>query len=283
MLTLTLLAGSLAAPLAPAPANTRVWPTGMIEVPVAGGWDQPTGLCFASDGRMFVWEKGGRVWNVENDVKAAQPLIDMSEEVGNWRDFGLLGFALDPEFYSNGHIYLLYVVDYHHLKYFGTPQYNPNTNEYFHDTIGRLVRYTCNAADGYRSVDYSTRTVLVGETISTGFPILHQSHGIGTLVFGTDGTLLVSCGDAASYSGIDNGGPIGGSSNTGLADGIIRPKEDVGAFRSQLVDSLIGQGPAPRSAPPATALPSNPYFDARGAARARARACGPWGCATRSA
>ncbi len=52
---------------------------------------------------------------VENGVRWPTPLIDLSEEVGDWRDYGLLGFALDPNFYVNGYIYLLYVVDYHHL------------------------------------------------------------------------------------------------------------------------------------------------------------------------
>jgi glucose/arabinose dehydrogenase len=261
MLLTTLLLGALVSgPLVPASSNSRVWPDGLIEVPVASGWQEPVGLCFADDGRMFVWERGGRVWNVEHGVKAAAPLIDLSEEVGAWRDFGLLGFALDPYFYENGFIYLLYVVDFHHLEHFGTPQYNPTANEYFHDTIGRLVRYTAKASDGFRSVDYGSRHVLIGESITTGIPILHQSHGTGSLVFGEDGTLLVSCGDGASYVVVDKGGPIGGSSNTALADGIIKPKEDVGAYRAQLVDSHSGKV---LRIDPATGngVPSNPFFD----------------------
>jgi len=244
---------------APIPSNSRVWPQGLIEVPVASGWLEPVGLCFAADGRMFVWEKSGKVWNVENGVKAAQPLIDLSEEVGNWRDFGMLGFALDPDFYANGYIYCLYVVDYHHLKYFGTPNYSSTTNEYFHDTIGRLTRYTAKSSDGFHSVDYASRKILIGESMTTGIPILHQSHGVGSLVFGEDDTLLVSCGDGASYSVVDKGGPISGSSNTGLADGIIKPKEDVGAYRAQLVDSHSGKI---LRVDPATGdgVPSNPFY-----------------------
>jgi glucose/arabinose dehydrogenase len=261
MLSLTLLAGLAAVSSTVAPSNSRVWPQGLIEVPVASGWQEPVGLCFAEDGRMFVWEKSGRVWNVENGVKAAQPLIDLSEEVGNWRDFGMLGFALDPYFYDNGYIYCLYVVDYHHLKYFGTPQYSSSTNEYFHDTIGRLTRYTARASDGFHSVDYASRKILIGESMTTGIPILHQSHGVGSLVFGEDGTLLLSCGDGASYLTVDKGGPISGSSNTGLADGIIKTKEDVGAYRAQLVDSHSGKV---LRIDPATGdgVPSNPYYDA---------------------
>ena len=181
---------------------------------------------------MFVWEKAGRVWAVQNGVKSAQPVIDIAEEVGDWRDYGLLGFALDPAFLQNGFVYLLYVVDYHHLRWFGTSSYDPNTNEYFHDTIGRLTRLTLDVHSPTLDLVPGSRQVLIGESMTTGIPICYQSHGVGALVFGSDGTLLVSAGEAASYDQVDTGGPHAGSSNTALADGIIQPKEDVGAFRA---------------------------------------------------
>src|SRR5439155_5705684 len=116
------------------------------------------------------------------------------------------------------------------------PSYDPAVNEYFNATIRRITRYTARAADGFRSVDYASRKILLGETKSTGIPVLHQSHGVGSLVFGADGTLLASCGDGASYSSTD----IGNASETyysqALTDGIIKPKENVGSYRSQLVD-----------------------------------------------
>jgi glucose/arabinose dehydrogenase len=245
-------------------------PPGFLDEPVGSDWNQAVGVDFANDGRMFVWEKAGRVWNVENGVKAESPLIDISEEVGNWRDYGLLGFAIDPDFYNNGHIYLLYVVDYHHLAFFGTGNYDPNADWYFRDSIARLTRYTCNAGDGFRTVDVGSRLVLIGDTISNGFPICHQSHGIGSLAFGEDGTLLVTCGDAASYESVDIGTPTSGSSNTCLSDGIISAKEDVGAFRSQLIDSHNGKV---LRIDPSTGngLPSNPYFDGAAPDTARSR------------
>jgi hypothetical protein len=61
----------------------------------------------------------------------------------------VLGFALHPNFYSNGYVYLLYVVDYYYLISFGTPGYDPNQSTTLHDTIGRLVRYTANSSDGF--------------------------------------------------------------------------------------------------------------------------------------
>lgn len=252
------------------PAATQALPPGFVDEVIPSEWDHAVGICFAPDGRGFVWEQAGRVWIFENGVKSSQPLIDISEEVGNWRDLGLLGFAIDPDFYNNGYIYLLYVVDYHHLRYYGTPDYDPAANQYHHDTIARLTRYTANAADGFRSVDPASRRVLVGESISTGFPITHESHSIGTVMFGEDGSLIVGNGDGSTYLAADAGGWRQGSSNTALADGIITPEEDVGAFRAQMIDSLSGKI---LRLDPATGdgLPGNPFFDPANPRSARSR------------
>ncbi|MEL6923049.1 MAG: PQQ-dependent sugar dehydrogenase, partial [Bacteroidota bacterium] len=180
-------------------------PTGFADTEHVGGFSQAVGLTFDANGRMYVWEKRGIIWIVEDGVRLPNPLLDISEEVGNWRDFGMLGVALDPNFLSNGKIYLLYIVDRHHLMNFGTPSYNPNTNEYFDATIGRITRYTATASSNFTEVDYSSRKVLFGATADDGFPNLHQSHGTGHLVFGTDGTLLASLGDGASYNSVDVG------------------------------------------------------------------------------
>src|SRR5689334_6245890 len=191
--------------LANSPMGGATLPSNFTETSIGGTWNEAVGITFASDGRMFVWERAGRIWIVENGVKSSQPFLDISDEVGGWRDFGLLGVVLHPDFYNNGYVYLLYVVDHYHLTHVGQPGYDAAANEYFQATIGRITRYTARAADGFRSVDYSTRLVLLGESINTGIPILHESHGVGSLVFGTDGTLLASCGDGASYSSTDVG------------------------------------------------------------------------------
>jgi hypothetical protein len=162
-------------------------PSGFNDQLFLGGWNQVTGFTFDANGRMFVWEKAGKVWIVENGVKKSQPFIDISQEVGDWRDFGLVGFALDPNFISNGNVYLFYVVDRHHLLKFGTSQYSATTNEYYNATIGRITRYTATASSNLSQIDYNTRKVLLGETKSTGMPILHESHGVGQIAFGTDG------------------------------------------------------------------------------------------------
>jgi glucose/arabinose dehydrogenase len=120
--------------------------------------------------------------------------------------------------------------------------------------------------------------VLIGETASTGIPITHQSHSLGSLVFGEDGTLLVSTGDGASYDDVDVGGIRQGSSNTALADGILTPQTNVGAFRSQQVDSMNGK--ILRIDPETgNGIESNPFFVAASPRSARSRT---WSCGLRN-
>ncbi len=236
-------------------------PAGFSDQLYLGNWTNATGLTFDDNGRMYVWEKRGQVWIVDDGVKLPNPLIDIEEEVGNWRDFGLIGFALDPDFLTNGHIYLCYTVDRHHLLHFGTPQYNPASNEYFDATIGRVTRYTAESNTGFTTVDYNSRTVLVGETKETGIPSLHESHGIGQIVFGEDNTLLVCGGDGASYSLVDEGSAPGTYYQQALTDGIITSEENIGAYRCQILNSLDGKI---LRIDPATGdgVPSNPYYNA---------------------
>jgi len=235
-------------------------PSGFIQEsiprPDGSGWDEVVGLNFLTDGRILVWERKGKIWLVdENDPltnPSPTPLLDITAEVGGWRDYGLLGVVPHPNFFNNGYIYLLYVVDRHHLLNcdepvagVGAPEcddinYSSTTNEYFAATIGRITRYTVDFTSGM-TVDYNSRKVLLGESIDKGIPILHQSHGTGSLVFGTDGTLLASTGDGASYSSTDTGSASETYYVDGLADGIIRPEENVGAFRSQMLGSFDGK------------------------------------------
>ncbi|WP_439882504.1 PA14 domain-containing protein [Pontibacter sp. MBLB2868] len=240
-------------------------PTGFSDTQIGENWNAAVGLTFSKDGNsMFVWEKGGKVWLVENGQKLATPFLNISEEVGDWKDHGMLGFALDPDFDKNGYVYVLYVVDRHHLLYYGTGSYNPNANEYFNATIGRLTRYTARTSDNKHTVDPASRKILIGETKSTGLPILYTGHGVGDLKFGEDGSLLLSIGDGASAGYVDKGYDPANPNDTyipqAIQDGIITSKENIGAFRAQQVNCINGKI---LRVDPATGngLPSNPFYN----------------------
>ncbi|WP_461078999.1 RICIN domain-containing protein [Spirosoma flavus] len=221
-------------------------PTGFNNSLVQNGYTTPMGTIFSPDGKqLFVWDKAGRVWvsdwNGVQYVKQTTAVLDISQEVGNWRDFGLLSMCLDPNFATNGLIYLYYVVDRHHLLYFGTASYSPTADVYFNATISRLTRYKVVKTNNVLAADVSTRKILLGETKSTGVPLTHESHAGATVLFGTDGTLLVSTGDNASYNTTDKGSSSDTYWQQAITDGIMRTNENVGAFRAQMITSLCGK------------------------------------------
>ena len=240
-------------------------PDDFSENTVQSGYSQIMGAVFSSDGTyMFVWEKNGRVfiseWDGSTYVKQSQAVLDISEEVGGWRDFGLLSFCLDPDFDTNRRVYMYYVVDRHHLINFGTPQYNANTNDYYEATIGRVTRYELDFTNATKTTNYASRTVLLGSSLSDGVPILHESHAGGTVLFGDDGSLLVSTGDGASYLTTDTGNINHTYYQQAINDGILRTQENVGAFRSQMITSLNGK--VLRIDPnTGQGLSSNPFYE----------------------
>ncbi len=217
-------------------------PSGFIVQEISTNWNQAVGITFDENGRRYVWEKGGKVY-IDDGSANPDLFIDISEEVGNKSDHGLVGFALDPSFLTNGYIYLLYAVDRHHLHYFGTPNYDPFVNDNGGATIGRLTRYTAQSSTNFTTVDYNSRTILLGATIDDGIPIMSSTHGVGSVIFGTDGSLLVSMGDGASPSSnpLDEGSNSTSTWEQALSEGIIREDENVGAYRSQMLDSYNGK------------------------------------------
>lgn len=203
----------------------------------------PAVIDFAADGRIFVGEKRGRVYIIENGVKLTQPFINLETEILDNGDRGLLGMVLDPNFLVNGFIYLLYAVD---------PDGDGVDDEA--ETFGRLTRYTVSAGNR-NAADLSFRHVLIGDTWSKGIPECHDSHGTGALRFGSDGTLLVSSGDGASSSGRD----IGGNNPSAFGPGKFSSDQDIGSFRAQYLGTMAGKI---LRIDPATGLglPSNPYY-----------------------
>ena len=248
------------------PLSAQSLPSGFANSQIQSGYTTPVGVIFSTDGRqLFVWEKTGRVyvsnWNGTTYVRQNAPVIDISEEVGNWRDFGLLSLCLDPNFASNGLLYLFYAVDRHHLLYANNPAvYNPAGDQYYDASISRVSRYRIDNTNGTLTADVNSRFVLLGETKSTGIPLVHESHAGGTLLFGRDGTLLVSTGDNATYEGVDVGSNPNTYFQTALNDGILRPAENVGSLRSQMLGSLCGK--VLRLNPnTGDGVPGNPFYD----------------------
>ncbi|MCZ6698832.1 MAG: PQQ-dependent sugar dehydrogenase [Planctomycetota bacterium] len=255
----------------PAPTAQAIPPC-FIEETLIAGLDRPVGLSFAPDGRMFFWEQAGRVYFVDPGGVFPQLLIDISSEVGLMSNQGLLGFALAPDFYNTGEIYLFYTVDWEYWITGGQP--DPGMMDRSgNDTFGRLARYACVWEGDFEDVVCGNREILLGSVPANGIPITSKSHGPGTIAFAADGSLLASVGDGACWQICDGQPDVGGCRTTTCSDGtaevkgILHPEEMVGAFRAQLLNSHSGKilrldvG----SVDPvlgAAGVPSNPFFDA---------------------
>jgi len=226
-------------------------------------FENPVGIAYDDLDRMMVWEKGGKVWYVINEEKATEPLLDISDEVGNYGDVGMLGFTTDPDFLNNGYIYVFYVVDFHHLMFAGTSLYDPDANLYEQATITRCTRYTVNDIETNPTVDYASRKILLGEGPGSGPSSMFQTHIGGAIDFGEDGTLLLATGDGSGWEGPYYGdGPpyLQNYVEQGLADEIISQEEEVGALRAQQKGSLNGKI---LRIDPSTGegVSSNPFYD----------------------
>ncbi|AFK03668.1 Glycosyl hydrolase family 98 putative carbohydrate binding module [Emticicia oligotrophica DSM 17448] len=235
-------------------------PSGFVDQLHSDGWQNPTGLTFDSNGNMYVWEKEGRIYVVENNNKTL--FLDISEEVATYGDYGILGFVLDPNYINNGYIYLYYVVDRYYLFHYGEIDYDPSYS-LEGATIARVTRYTNPNPDNPTTIDYGSRLILLGETKSTGIPITGTNHAGGGMAFGNDGTLLIGTGDGGL--GINYDGDA-------LADGIISESESLEdrVYRCQITNSLNGK--VLRINPSnGDGVDGNPFFDSNAPRAAQSR------------
>ncbi len=205
----------------PPPAAAVTLPSGFQEQIVFSGLSSPVDLEFAADERVFVAEKGGRI-KVFDDLADTTPTVfaDLSANVHNQWDRGLLGMALAPNFPADPYVYVLYTYDAPPGQ--TAPVWNDvcaNANNGRCVVTGRLSRLR---ADGDTMT--GTEQVLLHDWCQQ-FP----SHSVGDIAFGADGMLYVAAGDGASFSAVDYGQFPSGAPTNPCAD----PVNEGGALRAQ--------------------------------------------------
>src|SRR5215471_12321069 len=226
-------------------ADASVLPSGFQDTVVLSGMTNPTVVQFAPDGRIFVGQKNG-VIKVFSSLTDTSPVTfaDLSAEVDNYWDRGLLGLALDPSFPTRPYVYVLYTYD---APIGGTaPRWGdacptpPGAT-----TDGCVVSARVSRLTASGNTMTGAEQVLV-EDWCQQFP----SHSIGTLLFGRDGALYAGAGDGASFNNVDYGqygatyagdqpNPCGdppASAGTALSP----PTAEGGALRSQSVRRADG-------------------------------------------
>jgi uncharacterized repeat protein (TIGR01451 family) len=195
------------------------------------GLVNPTAIEFAADGRVFIAEKSGRIKVFSNLSDPSSDLFaNLSTNVHDFWDRGMLGFALDPGFTTGRpYVYVLYTFD---APIGGSP---PTFGDGCADPTGngcvvsaRLSRLT---AAGNQMT--GAEQVLINDWCQQ-----YPSHSIGSLAFGADGALYVTGGDGASFNFTDwgqDGNPVNpcGDPPGGPGTALTPPSAEGGALRSQ--------------------------------------------------
>ncbi len=174
--------------------------SGFVTDTVASGLTLPTAIAFAPDGRIFIALKDGQVKIVKNGVLLGTNFYTVSP-VNSFHDRGMLGLALDPNFASNGFVYLSYV-------------YDNKPSDPAGAKAGQIIRITASGDTALAA----TKKVLLGtvtgspsqpscENFSTTadcIPADSDSHSAGNLKFGPDGMLYAAWGEGADASAVDS-------------------------------------------------------------------------------
>ena len=232
----------------------------------ASGFNKPTAIDWTPNGeKVFVAQQDGVVRLVENGTPADTPFIDISDQVNNTRDRGLLGLAVHPDFPNQPYVYLAYTYD--------PPEVFDNTGLAGPDANGnrpsQVIRVEADPSTNFNTAIPGSEVVIAGtnstwenisrpdanstsvdnldippsgitpdgENIRDYLATDSESHSIGGLQFGTDGSLFISNGDGTSYNVVDPR-TVRVQDLDNLSGKVLR------------VDPLTGEG-----------LSDNPFFD----------------------
>lgn len=203
----------------------------VVEQDLVTGLNQPLALAWSADGRnVYIAEKAGVIKVVRDGSTSAITVLDITANVNNLQDRGLIDIELDPNFLSNGYLYATYTYDpaevYENIgNAFAGPDGRGNR-------AARVSRFTLDSSTGFTTFVSGSEVVLVGKnstwdnyngftdsTDNFGEPQGGQvngvfiddfinsdsrSHTVGALAFAADGSLFVSIGDGASFSRTDS-------------------------------------------------------------------------------
>lgn len=160
---------------APTPPPLRSGPDTLGLELVTGTFALPTAVTNAGDGseRLFVVERGGRIWIVNRDgTVAPTPFLDIASLIVSSNEQGLLGLAFHPRYAETGRFYVAY-----------TRQA---------DGADVVAEYRVSSAAD--TADPASERILLA------IPDPAANHNGGALVFGPDRLLYIALGDGGGQN-----------------------------------------------------------------------------------
>src|SRR5690554_1770653 len=141
------------------------------------GFSRPLSLQHANDNRLFVVEQGGKIKIIQPDGTVnSTPFIDISNQISNVSEQGLLGLTFHPEYENNGYFYINYT------------DVNGNT---------QVSRFSVSSSNSDLADNNSELSILAYDQ-----PVVN--HNGGNLAFGPDGYLYISSGDGGGSGDPNN-------------------------------------------------------------------------------
>lgn len=140
--------------------------------PFSRGYESPVGIEHAGDSRLFIVERGGKIWIATvRGKKKPGPFLDISDRLTSaGGEQGLLGLAFDPNYKSNGYFYVNYT--------------NPEGDTH-------ISRFKVSDADP-DVADADSEVVLLTQEQP------YTNHNGGQIKFGPDNYLYIALGDGGS-------------------------------------------------------------------------------------
>ena len=159
----------------PSPSPTPEPLQGLELQLVAEGLENPLDVkARPSDGALFVVEQAGVIRRVEDDGVADEPVLDISDQVNvSSIEQGLLGFAFHPDYPDDPRVFV-----YHSMA--------------SNDNV--LASYETTGDPDVLDPDTRAELLIIEKDPEA------VRHNGGTVLFGPDGLLYLSLGDAARYS-----------------------------------------------------------------------------------
>ncbi len=172
----------------------------------------PTDAAVLPDGRLLVAEKAGII-KVFPELRDSVPItvLDLSNEVFDYRDYGLLSIEASPSFETDHLVYFLYDRDIDPATDEPAPVWG--TPGVIQDTCPQPDQVGCRVTahlEVFRLNDDGTaadRRVVLANEPDGGWCFGFDGHGSGDLLFGPEGALYVSTGDGSTSDTGDVGSP----------------------------------------------------------------------------